>query len=138
MKYTYLYSVSKRKKITVLFLLLVITFPGQVASACTFVPKFIAHYQHHNRAHHQTDLTGFILEHLSDHKHHDSNTDHHDDCPLTQKHLVVQLVYIFKKQPQGFLLPVYVPESGEKAQLPAYNFTYSEYCESIWQPPKIA
>jgi len=130
--------VNKWKKIIVLFLVLVITFPGQVASAFTFVPKFIAHYQHHNEVHHKTNLAGFILEHLSDHKHHDSNNDHHDDCPLTQKHIVVQFVYIFKKVPQGFLPLMQVSESAEKTQLPAYSFTYSEYYGSIWQPPKIA
>jgi hypothetical protein len=131
-------SVSRLKKIIVLFLILVITFPGQTAHAFAFVPKFIAHYQHHNQAHHKTNLAGFILEHLSDHQHHDSNKDHHDDCPLSLKHAVVQFVYIFRKTPQGILPQENTSEPEEKVQLPAYNFSFSEYCGSIWQPPKIA
>lgn len=129
---------NRLKKIFILFLILVIAFPGQTATTFSFIPKFIEHYQHHNKAHHRISLLGFIEEHLSDHQHHDSNHDHHDDCPLNQKHSVVQFVYLFKRIHTGIVPQVYPSELNEKALLPAYHFTFSEYNESIWEPPKIA
>ncbi len=129
---------SRLKKIFILFLILVIAFPGQTTNTFSFVPKFIEHYQHHNKAHHQISLLGFIFEHMSAHQHHDSNQDHHDDCPLNQKHSLVHFVYVFKRIPNEIISQGYPLELNEKVQLPAYHFTFSEYNGNIWQPPKIA
>jgi hypothetical protein len=51
------------KKTFVLFLILVITMPGETAHAFSFVPEFISHYNHHNKAHHKLSFINFVGEH---------------------------------------------------------------------------
>ena len=91
---------NKLKKAFVLFLVLVITFPGETAHAFSFVPKFIAHYNHHNEEHHEIGFLEFIGEHFTSDQEHD-NHEHHDseqeNCPFSHNHGTAQLVYIFKK-----------------------------------------
>jgi hypothetical protein len=134
---------NRLKKIGVLFLVLVVTFPGEVAHAFTIVPKFIKHYEHHNEEHHKVSFIQFIGEHLTTKEQHDKHERHRNDqddqenCPFSHNHVSVQLVYIFKKDPLLVLTGSTEITDPKKSQIPAYRFTFSEYSGSIWQPPKI-
>jgi len=132
---------KRRTKILVLFLILVITFPGEVAQAFSFIPKFIAHYHHHNEAHHEVGIVQFVAEHFNGEDEH-YKSEHHDEerenCPFSHHHTTVQLVYIFKKEPNLILVKQEDVPDLEKSTLPDYRFTFSEYNGSIWQPPKIS
>lgn len=130
---------NRLRKAFVLFLVLVIALPDGTAHAFSFVPKFIAHYNHHNEEHHEIGLIDFIGEHFTSTKEHDKHENHHDEqenCPFSHNHTVSQLVYTFKEPNLVFVsyLPVI---DQEKSELPHYRFTFSEYNGSIWQPPKI-
>lgn len=132
---------NKLKKAFVLFLILVLTFPGETAHAFSFVPKFIAHYEHHNREHHPVSFIEFIHEHFTSKAEHDKHEHHRDDqdnCPFSHNHTTVQLVYVLKKDTFDLLSASFVSADHEKSHLPVYRFSFSEYSGSIWQPPKIA
>src|SRR6218665_2215717 len=132
---------KKLQKFILFFLILVITLPGESARVITFVPEFIQHYVHHNNEHHKVSFIDFIGEHFSDqqdsseHEHHENDQE---NCPLTHNHPIVQLIYIFKKD-AAIVVPTFaVNLSTKKTTLPIYQFSFSEYNGSIWQPPKIA
>lgn len=132
---------NRLKKAFVLFLILVLTFPGETAHAFSFVPRFIAHYKHHNQEHHQLSLIEFIGEHFTGKAEHDKHEHHRDDqdnCPFSHNHSTVQLVYVLRKNTFEWFSDSWVITGQEKSQLPAYRFSFSEYNGSIWQPPKIA
>ena len=122
------------------FLILVIIFPSETGNAFSFLPKFFAHYHHHNAEHHQVSVLQFIREHFAGENEH-YKKEHHDEeqenCPFSFHHSSVPLVYIFRKEPDLIFLNPDITPDNEKSELPDYRFTFSEYNGSIWQPPKI-
>ena len=132
---------NRLKKVSILFLILVVLFPGETAHAFSFIPKFISHYNHHNEEHHKVGFIEFIGEHFTSKAEHDKHEHHDEDqenCPLTHNHSAVQLLYIIKKDSFLIVSGSPVNPDKEKSQLPAYRFTFSEYNGSIWQPPKLS
>lgn len=131
----------KLKKRLILFLVLVITFPGETAHAFSFLPKFFSHYEHHIEEHHQVGFLEFIGEHFTstaEHDKHEHHGDEQENCPFSHNHGTSQLVYVFKKEPNLILVNFSDISDQKKSELPDYRFTFSEYNGSIWQPPKIA
>ncbi|WP_343633926.1 hypothetical protein [Fluviicola sp.] len=131
---------NKLKKAFVLFLVLVVALPDGTVHAFSFIPKFITHYNHHNREHHKIGLIAFIGEHLRSNEEHDRHEHHGDEqenCPFSHNHTTTQLIYILRKEPPFILANSAPVNDQEKSELPDYRFTFSEYNGSIWQPPKI-
>lgn len=126
------------KKIFVLFLVLVVTFPGETAHAFSFVPEFVAHYEHHNQEHHRLSFMEFIAEHLNE-GHHES-TKHHeqDDCPVNHNHALVSFTFVLVQKSTFESVPEEHLFFDEKTPLPPYRFIFSEFQSAIWQPPKLS
>lgn len=131
--------VSQLKKSIVLFLVLVITFPGETAHAFSFIPEFVSHYRHHNEAHHRLSFIDFIGEHVAGEDHHAGKHQHEqDECPMNHDHVLVSLTFVLEKKAvfEGPVLnQVFF---AEKAPLPPYRFIFSEFHSAIWQPPKLS
>lgn len=125
------------KKIFICIFLAGITFPSELVHLVSFVPEFIAHYQHHNEEHHQLSFTDFILEHVNG-VHDETDAQHEQDhCPLTHDHVVTSVSLYFSKPLLTFELDDYFLD--ERLSLfPVYKFCTSEYSSVIWQPPKIS
>lgn len=130
---------NRLKKMSILFLILVITFPGETAHAFSFVPEFVSHYKHHNEEHHRLSFVEFIGEHFSGEGHHES-TKHHeqDDCPVNHDHVLVSLTFVLEKKAVFEVTSLNQAYFPEKTPLPPYRFIFSEFHSAIWQPPKLS
>lgn len=136
-KILFLLVMNRLKRTLALFLILVIIFPGETTHAFTFVPEFIAHYEHHNAEHHELSFVDFIGEHFGVGHHKDMHHHEQDDCPMHHDHVLVSLTFVlengtsFESAPETHLFP------ASKNPLPPYRFIFSEFHTAIWQPPKI-
>ena len=124
----------------VLFLILVITFPGETAHAFSFVPEFVSHYRHHNEEHHRLSFIDFIGEHVAGDDNHHENKNHHeqDDCPMNHDHVLVSLTFVLEKKAAVEAPALNQDFFAERLPLPPYRFIFSEFHSAIWQPPKLS
>jgi hypothetical protein len=125
------------KKTFVLFLILVITLPGETAHAFSFVPEFVSHYNHHNEEHHRLSFIDFVGEHFGVGDHDDSTHHKQDECPTNHNHALVSLTFVVEKKATFEAVIENDTFFAEKTPLPPYQFSFSEFHSSIWQPPKI-
>lgn len=125
------------KKTFVLFLILVITLPGETAHAFSFVPEFISHYKHHNEAHHPLSFVDFVGEHFGVGHHKESEHHKKDECPANHNHSLVSFTFVIEKKATFEVFTEVNPCLAERTPVPPYQFTYSEFHATIWQPPKI-
>ena len=129
---------NQLKKTFVLFLILVITMPGETAHAFSFIPKFISHYNHHNEEHHQLSFIDFVGEHLSE-GHHKSKEHHEqDNCPTNHDHVLVSLTFVLEKKAMLEVISQDHLLVAQKAPVPPYQSMFSEFHSAIWQPPKLS
>jgi hypothetical protein len=125
------------KKIVVLFLILVITLPGETAHAFSFVPEFIAHYHHHNEAHHRLSFIDFVGEHFGIGHHDDSKHHKQDECPTNHNHALISLTFVIEKKATFEAVTEQIAFFSERTPVPPYQTFFSEFHCAIWQPPKI-
>lgn len=129
---------NQLKKTFVLFLILVITMPGETAHAFSFVPEFISHYNHHNEAHHKLSFIDFIGEHFGAEHHKDSKHHKQDECPTNHDHALVSLTFVVEKKATLEVISQDHSPVAQKAPVPPYQSMFSEFHSAIWQPPKLS
>ena len=129
---------NQLKKTFVLFLILVITLPGETAHAFSFVPKFISHYNHHNEEHHRLSFIDFVGEHFGVGHHEDSKKHKQDECPTNHDHALVSLTFVVEKKATFEAVTEHIAFFAKKTPVPPYQFSFSEFHSSIWQPPKLS
>lgn len=126
------------KKVLVVFLILVTTFPGEVAHAFSFVPEFISHYKHHNEEHHQVSLMEFVAEHFGSSDHDTQKHHEQDNCPVNHDHGIVAFSFVVEKKATfESIVPENIAFVSKKTPFPPYQGMFSEFHSNIWQPPKI-
>ncbi len=126
------------KKTFVLFLILVITLPGEAAHAFSFVPEFISHYKHHNEEHHQLSFLDFIGQHIGLKDHEGSKTHKQNECPSKHYHILVSLTFVLEKKATFEAVTEDIAFFAERNPLPPYQTFFSEFYSAIWQPPKLS
>jgi hypothetical protein len=128
------------KKAFVLFLILVITLPGETAHAFSFVPEFISHYKHHNEEHHPLSFIDFVGEHFGAGHHESPKHQHHkqDECPTNHNHALVSLTFVVEKKTAFVAITEDSAFFAERTPVPPYQTFFSEFYSAIWQPPKLS
>lgn len=132
----HLHSMQK----AVAILLLSVTFLGSMVDLHDFakLPRLLEHYQEHQKKSPDVSFIGFLdLHYGSQAEHHDQeeHQKHQDlpfkspDCTFTHTVTVIPL----------FKAPEITSLVSEVTYSNFYHSTFSsEFCQSIWQPPKNA
>lgn len=123
------------KKTFALFLILVISLPGETAHVFSFIPEFMSHYNHHNEEHHELSFLDFVGEHFGDE--HDGEHHEQDKCPTNHDHGIVSLTFVVEKKTTFELVSENIIFFTERTPLPPYQTFFSEFHSAIWQPPKL-
>ena len=114
-----------------------VIFPSGTIHVITFIPEFIAHYEHHNSEHHKVSFVDFIYEHTGKHEEHEEQHEK-KSCPIHHNHETVpQSLYVPRTTDFEIFISSDQQFNSDKKEFPSVKFNTSEIHFDIWQPPKI-
>jgi hypothetical protein len=101
------------------------------------LPKFVAHYHHHQEAHENPNLFDFMTDHFFAENHHDDHAGE-KDLPFDHEHFLTKYQHQLAFSWFEYKYQKTTPEPYSKEIKNVFcNRPFSfDFVSNIWQPPK--